>query len=146
MTTSSQSKKEVILGRAAIKESCRKVTLEEGHKIAQILIASLPKHAVGIAANQVGINSSVCYINANKPIVLINPTIIEANGKVPYVEGCLSFPNVAIKTQRYQSITVTADNHTDALFFDHKNLLECVCVQHEIDHLNGITMFDRKSL
>ena len=74
------------------------------------------------------------------------------------LEGCLSFPNDTIKTIRYKSVTVKADNHTGKLHFgvwkEHNEegyntgdkltyAMETACVQHEIDHLNGITMFDR---
>ena len=60
-----------------------------------------------------------------------------------------SFPNDKIRTQRYVSIVVEADNHEGQLSFSAsseniKDAFECVCVQHEIDHLNGITMFDRE--
>ena len=56
----------------------------------------------------------------------------------------MSFPGDIVTTQRYANIAVTADNHPKTLYFSEDNLLESVCVQHEIDHLNGITMYDRK--
>ena len=71
----------------------------------------------------------------------------------------MSFPNNSIKTVRYKSVTVEADNYTGKLHFGvwnennedgynkHDKLnyaLETACVQHEIDHLDGITMFDRQ--
>jgi hypothetical protein len=64
-------------------------------------------------------------------------------------EGCLSFPNKKVRTKRNVSIQVRADNHESTLSFsaDSKEVndaFECVCVQHEIDHLDGITMFDRE--
>ena len=59
-------------------------------------------------------------------------------------EGCLSYPGDNVVTERYANIAVTADNHSEMLYFSEDNLLESVCVQHEIDHLNGITMHDRK--
>ena len=61
----------------------------------------------------------------------------------------MSFPDDKIRTKRNVSITVKADNHKEQLSFsaESKNVndaFECVCVQHEIDHLDGITMFDRE--
>ena len=61
----------------------------------------------------------------------------------------MSFPNKKIKTTRHVSISVECDNIDSTLFFtaDSKKIedaLECACIQHEIDHLDGITMFDRQ--
>jgi peptide deformylase len=79
-----------------------------------------------------------------KPIILINPEIIGKFGKSFFQEGCLSFKGDYILTERWTDIVIRCDNYRNSLFFSFtKNALECVCVQHEIDHLNGITMFDR---
>ena len=66
-----------------------------------------------------------------------------------FPEGCLSFPNDKIRTKRNVSIKVKADNHKETLSFSAESkeindAFECACVQHEIDHLDGITMFDRE--
>ena len=113
-----------------------------------------------MAANQIGINKKVCIINITEPIVLINPEIIEKSAeKFLFLEGCLSFDGESIKTIRHKSITVKADNHTSKLHFGVWNennkegynkedklnyALETACVQHEIDHLDGILMYDRE--
>ena len=102
------------------------------------------KGAVGLAANQVGVDAAVCVVKVAQSIVLINPKIISQFGKSFFQEACLSFPGDYILTERWTNILVTADNHRQELTFSFdKNALECVCVQHEIDHLNGITMFGR---
>ena len=93
-------------------------------------------------------------------MVLINPKIVEkSKEQFVFLEGCLSFPNNSIKTVRYKSVTVEADNYTGKLHFGVWNennedgynkgerlnyALETACVQHEIDHLDGITMYDRQ--
>jgi peptide deformylase len=136
--------KQVILNNDLLSLPCEPVGLEEGIKIAQLLLDSLPDHGVGIAANQIGIQKNVCVISVEKSIVLINPKIVKAQGSTHFVEGCLSFPGESILTERFTSVTVIADNHEQPLNFSEENLLECICVQHEIDHLNGITMFDRQ--
>tara|TARA_R100000808_G_scaffold24596_1_gene57080 strand:- start:4504 stop:5001 length:498 start_codon:yes stop_codon:yes gene_type:complete len=125
---------------------CR--TIEEGEQVVNILLATLQKssNGVGLAANQVGIQKSVCVINVKKPIALINPKIVGKYDKFLYKEGCLSFPGDYVTTERYKNIMVKADNHKDLLSFSSdtpEDMLECACVQHEIDHLNGITMYDR---
>ena len=65
-----------------------------------------------------------------------------------FAEGCLSFPGKHVRTGRHTSVTVEADNHEGKLKFsadseDINDAFECACVQHEIDHLDGITMFER---
>jgi len=100
--------------------------------------------AAGLAANQVGVNASVCAVNVARPIVLINPKIVSKFGKSLFQESCLSFPGNYILTERWTNIMVRATNHrTEVIFSFEKDALECVCVQHEIDHLNGVTIFDR---
>ena len=120
--------------------------LESGLALGADLLKVLAKseNGVGLAANQIGINSRVCVVYVDEPIVLINPSIVGKFKKILFQEGCLSFPGDYIITERYENIMVKADNYQETLFFDKKNILECVCVQHEIDHLDGITMFDRK--
>ena len=137
---------DIVTDASLLKVSCKKVTVNEGLIISKILLEKLKNtsNAVGLAANQIGINVSVCVINVEKPVVLVNPVIENSFKKIFFQEACLSFPNQAVVTQRYANIAVRADNHKDTLYFGEKNLLECVCVQHEIDHLNGLTMFDRQ--
>ena len=110
---------------------------------------NISETGVGLSANQVGIDESICIINAIREIVFINPEIIEASDEMfIFHEGCLSFPNTFVRTKRHKRVVVKSDNNELMEFiyrdFDDKNNLELVCVQHEIDHLNGITMFDRK--
>ena len=118
----------------------------EGIRIGNKLLEVLAEvgDGVGLAANQVGIDSAVCVIKVKEPIVLINPKIVGKFGKSFFQEGCLSFKGDYVLTERWTDIVVKDDNHSNQLFFSfEKNALECVCVQHEVDHLNGITMFDR---
>jgi peptide deformylase len=132
---------------------CESVSsVEEGEEIGTQLLKELTesKNGIGLAANQIGINKRVCVVNVKEPIVLINPKIVEHSEEhFVFPEGCLSFPNKHIRTKRYSSIVVETDNHKDKLSFsadseDINDAFECACVQHEIDHLDGITMFDRK--
>jgi len=139
-----------------LKEKCIPVSAlsyGEGEDIAKRLLEELSnsKNGIGLAANQIGINKRVCIINVKEePLILINPEIIERSKKTfVFPEGCLSFPNKHVRTIRNTSIKVKADNHDEELTFnanskDYKDAFECACVQHEIDHLDGITMFDRE--
>tara|TARA_Y100001973_G_scaffold73083_1_gene106624 strand:+ start:147 stop:719 length:573 start_codon:yes stop_codon:yes gene_type:complete len=131
-------------------EPCSSV--EEGEEIAAKLLNYLNNsdNGIGLAANQIGINKRVCVINVKDPLILINPLITYRSDETTvFPEGCLSFPNKHIRTIRNVDITVEADNYESALSFsmdgkDIKDALECACVQHEIDHLDGFTMFDRE--
>lgn len=104
---------------------------------------------IGLAAIQVNIPWQIITIDlAEKPnqvLCLINPKIIETKTKVTSDEGCLSFPGIFTKVARFKEIEISfvdreAKSHnliaTDLLSF---------CIQHEIDHLNGITFFDHLS-
>lgn len=140
----------IIKDKIKLKTVCEPVTSnEEGEEIAVKLLNELTasKSGVGLAANQIGINKRVCVVNVNEPIILINPVITELDGEVLYNESCLSFPKKQARTVRAKWVTVETDNLGTIMFgsdeYDDK-LLEAVCVQHEIDHLDGITMFDRK--
>jgi peptide deformylase len=114
-----------------------------GKQLLKFLVTT--ENGVGIAAPQVGHNKRVCVINVQKPIILVNPRIISKFKKITFQEGCLSFPGQEVVTQRYANVAVKADNHPHPLFFNcDENALECVCVQHEIDHLDGILMHDRR--
>ena len=158
----------IITDKEYLKQKCEPCSsVEEGEEIAAKLLNELSKSGsgIGLAANQIGINKRVCVINVptnnnKEPIILINPEVIEkSEDKFAFIEGCLSFPNQQVTTQRYKSIMIKADNHTSKLYFSvyHDNseegydkgkylnyAYETACVQHELDHLDGITMFERK--
>ena len=152
-----------------IQKKLRKVTLEEGEKIATELFEILNKRkdGIGLAANQVGIDAAVAVVNVREPIVLINPEIVSRETEIPFYEGCLSFPGKGVNTKRYETVEVTSDNVEGTIIFSGVDtgekakgsweqegktyqvkdrdlrILEAVCVQHEIDHLNGIVCMDR---
>ena len=142
----------IIEDKMKLEQKCSPVSVKEGEEIGVRLLHELrqSKNGIGLAANQIGIDKRVCVINVKEPLVLINPKIVEkSKEQFVFPEGCLSFPDSKLKTQRHQDIVVTADNHDGKLSFsanskDINDAFECVCVQHEIDHLDGITMFDRE--
>ena len=133
-----------------IQKKLRRVTVEEGYEIATELFQILNKRGdgIGLAANQVGIDASVAVVNVKEPIVLINPKIVRKEEETRYYEGCLSYPKKGCHTKRYKIVEVEVDNYESNLTFGagdtEVDLLESVCVQHEIDHLNGVVCMDRK--
>ena len=126
-----------------INQKLREVSVEEGNSIATELFQILNKRGdgIGLAANQVGIDAQVAVVNVREPLVLINPKIISKENEISYYEGCLSYPKKGVNTKRYEIVEVKSDNSESTMRFDG---LESICVQHEIDHLNGNTIFDRK--
>ena len=132
-----------------IQKKLRRVTVEEGYDIARELFQILNKRkdGIGLAANQVGIDASVAVVNVKEPIVLINPKILRKEEETRYYEGCLSYPKKGCHTKRYKIVEVETDNIESNMTFGagdtDTDLLESVCVQHEIDHLNGMRILDR---
>ena len=126
-----------------INQKLREVSVEEGNSIATELFQILNKRGdgIGLAANQVGIDAQVAVVNVTEPLVLINPKIVHKENEISYFEGCLSYPKKGVNTKRYEIVEVKSDNVESTMRFDG---LESICVQHEIDHLNGKTIFDRK--
>jgi len=151
-----------------INQKLKEVSVEEGISIATELfqILNSRKDGIGLAANQVGIDAQVAVVNVRKPLILINPKIISQENEVPYYEGCLSYPKKGVNTKRYRDIVIKTEQEESEWYFsgapnpsdgkgsweeDSKSeddtqlrLLESICVQHEIDHLNGIICMDRK--
>ncbi len=101
---------------------------------------------VGLAATQVNVQQRVIVIDIseerNNPLCLINPEIIEKDGIKESEEGCLSVPNFYEKVKRAEHIKVKALDREGVSFELAATELLCVCVQHEIDHLNGKLFVD----
>ena len=150
-----------------INKKLREVSVEEGLEIATELFQILNerKDGIGLAANQVGIDAAVAVLNVREPIILINPEIISKETEIPYYEGCLSFPKKGCHTKRYETVEIKTAQEEGTLIFSGCDIgesghgtwedgeteedrevrtLEAVCVQHEIDHLNGLTIHHRK--
>ena len=103
-------------------------------------------HGVGLAATQVNVHQRIVVIDVSEekdaPLCLINPEIIEKDGVRESEEGCLSVPGFYEKVTRAEHIIVSALNREGEPFeFDARDLL-AVCVQHELDHLNGKLFVD----
>lgn len=151
-----------------INKKLREVSVEEGNAIATELFQILNKRkdGIGLAANQVGIDASVAVVNVREPLVLINPKYISKENEITYYEGCLSYPGKGINTKRFRDIIISTEQSESDWYFsgvpsmnddskgswekekvkddDNLRLLEAICVQHEIDHLMGKTIHDRK--
>ncbi|EGN76033.1 peptide deformylase [Idiomarina sp. A28L] len=101
---------------------------------------------VGLAATQVNVHKRLfiadCSEKGNEPLVFINPVITERDGIYENEEGCLSFPNVYAKVERAGKIKVRALDREGEIFEREAEGLLAICIQHEIDHLNGKLFVD----
>ena len=115
---------------------------------------------VGLAANQVGIATRVITILIpfegededstradwhDRRFTFINPVITKKIGKIKWQEGCLSFPEIFDYVDRSAEVWVDAFDENGAPFSVHATGLFSVCLQHEIDHIDGIVFFKRMS-
>ncbi len=101
---------------------------------------------VGLAATQVNVHKRVIVIDVSEdkdePLYLINPEIIEKDGIEESEEGCLSVPGFYEKVTRAEHIKIRAlDKEGQSYEMEAKDLL-AVCIQHEIDHLDGKLFVD----
>ena len=101
---------------------------------------------IGLAATQVNVHKRIMVIdvteNKQQPLVFINPEIIEKSGTETMDEGCLSFPEIYGKVDRAEKVTVIALDKEGKKFELEADDLLAVCIQHEIDHLDGKLFVD----
>ena len=106
---------------------------------------------IGLAAPQIAISKRLTVIdvsfkkNPDDRIVLINPEIIEREGKQVEEEGCLSLPEIREKVSRAAKVRVRAQDVTGKWFELEGEELLARAIQHEIDHLDGVLFIDRLS-
>ncbi|HEX9801882.1 MAG TPA: peptide deformylase [Gammaproteobacteria bacterium] len=101
---------------------------------------------IGLAATQIDVHKRLVVIDVseekNEPLVLINPEILEKGGEEEMDEGCLSVPGIYEKVQRADRIRVRALDRNGEPFELETDGLLAVCIQHEIDHLDGKLFVD----
>jgi peptide deformylase len=127
---------------SAVDESIRKLAAD----MAETMYAA---PGIGLAATQVDVHKQVIVIDISEDksdlITLINPRIVERDGEQVYEEGCLSVPGIYDKVTRAEHVrvrTLTLDGGEQEI--DAHGLL-AVCIQHEMDHLQGKVFIDHLS-
>ncbi|MBT6891957.1 MAG: peptide deformylase, partial [Gammaproteobacteria bacterium] len=107
----------------------------------QMLDAMYEAPGIGLAATQVNFHQRLIVIDIsetnNQPLILINPTIVSGEGEIETNEGCLSVPGFYEPVDRYQQIQFEAIGRDGEPFSMEAVDLLAVCIQHEIDHLEG---------
>ena len=101
---------------------------------------------IGLAATQVNVRKRVLVLDVSEdgdqPLALVNPEIVDRSGSQQCEEGCLSVPGVFAKVDRADWIKVRAlDREGEMIELEAEGLL-AVCIQHEIDHLDGKLFVD----
>ncbi|HSE68140.1 MAG TPA: peptide deformylase [Gemmatimonadales bacterium] len=102
---------------------------------------------VGLAANQVGVARRVAVVETEEEkLVLINPVILDAEGRDTAEEGCLSIPKVYADVTRPEKVVLEATDRDGNRYTRTLDGLAARAVQHEIDHLDGILFVDHLGL
>jgi peptide deformylase len=132
-----------------LRRSATEVVAVDGkvaHLVDQMLETMYAAPGIGLAATQVDVHQRVVVIdvsdNSDKPLTFINPVLLETDGEAEMQEGCLSIPGVYETIKRPSQVRVSAlDREGNPFEMDADGLL-AVCIQHEIDHLNGKLFVD----
>lgn len=135
-----------------LRQTCQAVTDINGRTqtlIDKMFNSMYNAEGVGLAAAQVNTNQRLFVVDVSEhqdqPYVFINPTIVESDGEIQWNEGCLSIPGVHAQITRPEHILVQALDREGSPFEIEANGLFSVCIQHEIDHLNGVLFVDHLS-
>ena len=147
----------VLTGDPRLKTRCAEITeiTPEIRALAERMLDDMYlANGCGLAAPQVGELVRLVVIDCDyagghdrNPYVLVNPRIVAADGEPrEYEEGCLSFPGISVFVERPSHVIVEAEDlDGDTLRYEAANNLMAVCLQHELDHLDGKTMVDLRA-
>jgi peptide deformylase len=128
-----------------------KITAETLKLIDDMFETMYHENGVGLSAVQVGVHQRILVMDlqdndVKDPIVMINPEIINSDSEQSiYNEGCLSFPNQRARVVRPKEVTIRYLDGEGKTQEKHCTDLLATCVQHEIDHLNGVVFIDHIS-
>lgn len=130
-----------------LRKKCRKVeTVDDAMRAIfdEMYCLMVKDKGVGLAANQVGLDSALVIVEFEEKIFkLVNPVIVKKEGTMKMLEGCLSFPGLEIEVTRSKKVWVSALNeHGEPLEIEASDIL-AIIFQHEIDHINGKTFITR---
>lgn len=127
-----------------------KVDADVKQLIREMLQTMYSADGIGLAAPQVAVNKQLIVVDCNPdeaatpPLILLNPVVTQASRETSVnQEGCLSIPGVYLDVKRPSAIEVSyKDESGRPQKLSASGLLAC-CIQHEIDHLNGVLFVDR---
>jgi peptide deformylase len=123
-------------------------TFDEGlHRLIDDMFETMyAAPGIGLAATQVDVHQRLLVLDVSedksRPLVFINPEILESSGHQVYQEGCLSVPNIYADVTRAERVKVRALDRDGQPFEVEADGLLAVCIQHEMDHLAGKVFVD----
>ncbi|MFP3014311.1 MAG: peptide deformylase [Arsenophonus sp.] len=129
-----------------IAEPVKKIDTKIKHIVSDMFEVMYKKGGIGLAATQVNIHKRIIIIDisesCNERLILINPMILKSSGETGIEEGCLSIPQQRAFVLRAKFIKLKAlDINCNEFVLETDDLLS-ICIQHEIDHLNGKLFID----
>jgi len=117
--------------------------------IDDMLLTMHQERGIGLAATQVNVHQQVIVMDLseaqNEPLHFINPKILEREGEMESQEGCLSIPHIFETIKRSRFVKVSALNKDGEPFEMEAEDLLAVCIQHEVEHLEGKLFIDKLS-
>jgi len=144
----------VIYPDVILKTRCDDITEINGELVefAEDMVETMyASHGIGLAAPQVARNIRMMTIDVDDEaggqglFTFVNPVILESHGRTTYQEGCLSFPGMSVEVRRKDQVHLQAYGlDGEEILMEAEGLLS-ICIQHEMDHLNGVTFVDRLS-
>jgi peptide deformylase len=138
-----------------VAEPVEKITDEIRNLAQDMLEVMYDEPGIGLAAPQVGESVRLIVLDTDwkddegggerRPLVLVNPEIVEREGSLIWNEACLSVPDYSAEVERSARVRVRGLDLEGREVVEDAGDLRAVCFQHEIDHLDGILFIDRIS-
>ena len=133
--------------RLRIKAKAVDIVTDEIHQLVDDMFETMyAAPGIGLAATQVNVHQRIVVIDVStdkdQPLCLINPVITEKDGIEEHEEGCLSVPGVFETVERAEHIKVKALDRDGETFEIEDSELLAICIQHELDHLDGKLFVD----
>ena len=136
-----------------VSEPIREVTDEIRELARDMIDVMYDEPGIGLAAPQVGASVRMFVIDTEwsdeevgkNPMVVLNPIISDREGRISWDEGCLSVPDYTATVERDAMITLKGQDLDGNPIEERAEGLRAVCIQHEVDHLDGVLFIDRIS-
>ena len=139
-----------LLGSPVLRQRSREVGVvdEEVRRLVDDMYETMDAaRGVGLAANQVGVARRVAVVDADEDrFEMIDPVILESEGRAAAEEGCLSIPEIYGDVSRPERVVIEATDRDGNRYRKEATGLKARAIQHEIDHLDGILFLDHLSL
>lgn len=137
-----------MFGDPVLKSKAQEVTEIDGKavRLVDTMFNSLYtcSNGLALAAPQIGVQRQVVVWDfGDDPQVIFNPEVVESDGEWLYEEGCLSIPGLYVEIARPKTVLIRGIDFEGNPIEREADELEARMYQHEIDHLNGVLMFDR---